>query len=134
MGRPINMKNPVYDHPLALMDKSTWRPWQDCVEFKQDMSHIDDGEVVHFRNLGGHIYHNEKQKWYYYPEMKSDEVLLFTHLTSTTGEANPHTSFRHPGAPKDREFDTRKSMESRVMIYWPGPEDEEKIEAETVAN
>lgn len=120
LWKPINMKNPVLDHPLALMDKSTWDPVKECVEFRQDMSHIDQGEVVQFRNLGGHIYHNEKQKWYYYPKMKSDEILLFTHNMSTTGQANPHTSFTHPNAPpKDADFDTRKSMESRVMIYWP---------------
>jgi len=126
LWKPINMKNPVLDHPLAVMDKSTWRPWEDCVEFRQDMEHIDDGEVVQFRNLGGHMYYNKEQKWYYYPEMKSDEMILFTHVTSTNGEANPHTSFTHPNAPKDGDFDTRKSMESRVMIYWP---QDDEIEA-----
>jgi len=118
------MKNPVYDHPLAVMDMSTFRPWEDTVEFRQEMSHIDQGESVWFKNLGGHIRHHEDQKWYYYPEMTTEEVLIFTHLTSTNGEANPHTSFKHPDRlTKEFEFDTRKSVETRCMIYWSGDEE-----------
>jgi len=126
--KPINMKNPVMDHPLALMDQRTFRPWEDAVEFRQEMSHIDQGEKVWFKNLGGHIRYHEDQKWYYYSNMTTEEVLIFTHLSwkksITDGKANPHTSFKHPNAPKDRDFDTRKSIESRVMIYWPGDEEE----------
>lgn len=122
LWKPVNMKNPVYDNPLALMDMSTFRPWEDAVEFRQEMSHIDQGERVWFKNLGGHIRYNEDQKWYYYPNMTTDEILIFTHFTSTNGEANPHTSFKHPGAPKDVDSDSRKSVEARCMIYWPGDE------------
>merc|ERR1719150_3220796 len=97
--KPINMKNPVLDHPLAVMDKSSFRPKVDSVEFRQEMSHFDKGEKVWFKNLGGHIRYHEDQTWYYYPEMRDDEVMIFVHLASGDALACPHSSFRHPDAP-----------------------------------
>lgn len=123
--KPICMKNPILDFPLAFMDKSTFRPMEDSVEFRQQMTHIDQGEVRPFKNLGAHIRYNEDQKWYYYPEMKNNEVLIFIH--SSKGDNRrccPHTSFTHPSAPKDKKtFQTRQSMETRCMLVWPSAEE-----------
>jgi len=116
--KPINMKNPVYDHPLAFMDASTFNASEDSVEFRQNMSHKDAGKMVAFKNLAGHIKYREDQKWYYYSDMTTDECVIFSHYTKTDGFACPHTSFKHPGAPKDVPFDTRQSVETRVQLYW----------------
>lgn len=119
--KPINMANPVYDFPLAVMDKSTCDLKKDIVPFITEMSHIHDGQSVSFKNLGGQISHSEKQKWYYYPEMTTEEMIIFTHMAENVSGACPHTSFTHPSAPKDTEFDSRKSMETRVFLRYPKP-------------
>lgn len=121
LWKPINMKNSVQDFPLAIMDASTCDIKEDIVPFITEMSHIDNGQKVNFKNLGGQVKHSEKQKWYYYPEMTTEEMIIFTHLGENVSSCCPHTSFTHPSAPKDVELDSRKSMETRVFLRYPKP-------------
>ena len=67
--------------------------------------------------IGG-IHHNPAQRWYYYPDMVPDEVLLFTGYDSAHADGwkvghgafdNRHT---HPDAP------ARVSFEARFYAFW----------------
>ena len=111
--KPIHMSNqPVYDHPLAVMDASS---------YKQDHErpyhlHMDFiGFVLH--NLNGAFTYDTNQKWYYYPYQKESEVLVFTHYSKGKHFANPHTSFLVPNRPK--EYKTRQSIEMRAAVFYP---------------
>ena len=74
-----------------------------------------------FPNRVGEIYHlayNDKQKWYWVPEMREDEILLLkgwdSYVKSNQALNTPHTSFnlnnqntkRHP----------RESIEARIFL------------------
>lgn len=65
------------------------------------------------------VSHNPAHKWYYYPEMQADEVLLIkTFDSATDGRATRsiHTSFHNPLAPEDAP--PRESMESRMLVFF----------------
>lgn len=62
---------------------------------------------------------NPDHRWYYFPAMSPDEVLLLkTFDSSKSGIATRsiHTAFRHPGAPADAA--PRQSIESRLLVFF----------------
>merc|ERR1719229_1518962 len=117
--KPIQMPNPVYDFPLCMMDASTFNIPEDVLQFKTEMSHISNGKESSFENMGGHLHYSSEQKWYYYPDMTTEEMIMFTHLGPDCKYANPHGSFRHPSAPEDGTFVSRMSMETRCLVQVP---------------
>ncbi len=60
---------------------------------------------------------SERQRWYYYPRMHPDELLLIKSYDSqgVMGRSCPHASFPLPGAPSDAP--PRRSIELRVLCY-----------------
>lgn len=72
-------------------------------------------------NMG--IKFNPNQKWYYYPDMTTEEVLVFRQFHYEKGWEAPykkintvfHTAFQNPSAPKDAE--KRCSSEYRVSVW-----------------
>jgi len=106
--RPI--AGPVVDQPLALCDAGTVRD-DDLVPVER-RSEERTGELQVVR-------YDPDQRWFYYPRMDRDEVLLFKTFDSMTdGRARftPHSAFRHPdaadGAPP------RESIESRCFVFF----------------
>lgn len=65
--------------------------------------------------------HDESQRWYYYPEMTVDEVLLFKSFQHYKSQAGPefntcfHSAFEDPTAPANSE--PRQSAEYRVRVW-----------------
>lgn len=110
--KPINMKNPVYDHPLAVMDARTFLPEQE----RPHELHFDLGFFT-MDNLNGAFTYDKDQKWYYYSFQEVDEVLVFTQYSKGKHFANPHTSFLSPNRPKS--YDKRQSVEMRAAIFFP---------------
>jgi len=106
--RPIG--EPVLDHPLVLCDARTVR----------------DGDLVPVERRGedrtGELQialHEPGQRWYYYPGMDRDEVLLFkTYDSALDGRARftPHSSCKDPRAPEDAA--PRESLETRCMVFF----------------
>jgi len=106
--RPIGA--PVVDHPLVLCDARTVR----------------DGDLVPVERRGedrtGELQvalHEPGQRWYYYPGMDRDEVLLFkTYDSALDGRARftPHSSCKDPRAPEDAA--PRESLETRCMVFF----------------
>lgn len=63
----------------------------------------------------------EGQRWYYYPEMTPDEVLVFKQFQCSKDDPEPplvscfHSAFELPDTPADAE--ERQSSEHRVLIF-----------------
>jgi len=106
--RPIGA--PVVDHPLVLCDARTVR----------------DGDLVPVERRGedrtGELQvalHEPGQRWYYYPGMDRDEVLLFkTYDSALDGRTRftPHSSCKDARAPEDAA--PRESLETRCMVFF----------------
>jgi hypothetical protein len=106
--RPIGP--PVVDHPLVFCDART----------------IREGDLVPVERRGEDrtgelqvLLHHPEQRWYYYPEMSRDEVLLFkTYDSSTDGRTRftPHSSCKDPRAPDDAP--ARESLETRCLVFF----------------
>jgi hypothetical protein len=105
--RPI--RGPLRDAPLAMCDARS----------------VSAGDLIPsdliYRDRKGEIYlmqHNPKQRWYYVPEMRADEVLLLKCYDSARdGRAvlSPHGAFEDPTAPAD--VLPRESIELRTIAF-----------------
>eukprot|EP00927_Polykrikos_kofoidii_P074610 TRINITY_DN7062_c0_g1_i3.p1 TRINITY_DN7062_c0_g1~~TRINITY_DN7062_c0_g1_i3.p1 ORF type:complete len:387 (-),score=36.58 TRINITY_DN7062_c0_g1_i3:200-1360(-) len=63
---------------------------------------------------------SEQHRWYYFPKMQKDEVLLFKQWDSDTtlsGRVCFHTSFSDPNAPQG--LPSRQSIETRAIAFFP---------------
>jgi hypothetical protein len=105
--RPI--RGPLRDAPLAMCDARTVSPG-DLVP--SDLIYRDrTGEILL-------VQHNPKQRWYYVPAMRADEVLLLKCYDSARdGRAvlSPHGAFEDPTTPPD--VLPRESIELRTIAF-----------------
>jgi hypothetical protein len=107
LWRPI--RGPVRDLPLAVCDASTVR-FDDLVAAE----HI-------YRHRVGETYqvtYNPAHRWFYVPEMRTDEALLlkcFDSRTDGTARFAPHTAFADPTTPADAP--PRQSIEVRTLVF-----------------
>ena len=110
---------------------NVWRPIQSPVENKPlvicDYDSIDDGDLIAAERqypdgrVGGIYYltYNPKQRWYYFPRMERDEVVLlkcFDSLTDGTARWTAHGSFDDPNRPPDAK--PRESIEIRTLLFF----------------
>jgi len=109
LWRPIT--SPVLDAPLAVCDARSVTP-RDLVA----------SELV-YRDRRGETYnlvYNPGQRWFYAPEMRTDEVLLLKCFDSRDDGAvsrfAPHTAFHDPTAPHDAP--PRESIELRTFLIF----------------
>eukprot|EP00435_Cladocopium_sp_Y103_P051414 s96_g16.t1 len=115
--RPIlPMEGPVKDTPLAVCDPNTVQ-----------LEHVVPNKVLGFVKGGQKslmVKFSSEQKWYYYPEMTKDEVLVFRQFHFDRNVAAPyqklrtvfHTAFKHPKA-KENNAEPRCSSEYRVGVW-----------------
>ena len=106
--RPIG--EPVVDHPLVVCDART----------------VGDDDLVAVERRGedrtGELQvalHQPGQRWYYYPRMNRDEVLLFkTYDSALDGRTRftPHSSCKDPRAPANAA--PRESLETRCLLFF----------------
>jgi hypothetical protein len=107
LWRPI--RGPVRDFPLAVCDASTVR-FDELVA----ADHI-------YRDRIGETYqvlYNPAHRWFYVPEMRTDEALLlkcFDTATDGTARFAPHTAFVDPTTPADAP--PRHSIEVRTLVF-----------------
>ena len=104
------MQDPVLSRPLCFCDPQTTRA-EDFVSVQMD------GQIPGGQRFLGIKYH-PRQTWYYYPEMTTDEVLVFKQCHFEKGQETHgrmpvcHTSFVHPDTA--RRTEPRCSFEYRV--------------------
>ncbi len=107
LWRPI--RGPVRDLPLAVCDASTVR-FDDLVA----ADHV-------YRHRVGETYqvtYNPAHRWFYVPEMQTDEALLlkcFDSRTDGVARFAPHSAFTDPTAPADAP--PRESIEVRTLVF-----------------
>lgn len=108
LWRPI--AGPVLSLPLAMCEAGSVRP-EDWVI--ADLVYADRvGEIY---NLAW----SREQRWWYFPRMTTDEILLFKCFDSARdGRARftPHTAFDDPTTPPDAP--PRESIETRVVAFF----------------
>ena len=107
--RPI--RGPVETKPLVICEYGSIGD-QDLVAAER---HYPDGRI------GGIYYlvHNPKQRWYYFPRMERDEVVLlkcFDSLTDGTARWTAHGSFDDPNSPANAT--PRESIEIRTLLFF----------------
>ncbi|KAI1278574.1 hypothetical protein F5Y07DRAFT_360381 [Xylaria sp. FL0933] len=102
------LRVPVKDWPLTICDASTTDP-KDLVP--ADILYpnwVAENYMVHF---------NVDQRWYWLPEQKADEVLIFSAFDSDKLEysACPHTAFPLLG---NGESHKRESIDVRLLVMY----------------
>ena len=106
--RPIGA--PVVDHPLVLCDARSVRA--------EDLVPVERRGEDRTGELQVALHHPD-QRWYYYPRMTRDEVLLFKTYDSAMDEPTrftPHSSCKDPRAPRDAA--PRESLETRCLVFF----------------
>ena len=106
--RAIN--RPIQSNPLALADASS----------------VADGDLLvaerRYPNRVGQTYrlkYNAAHRWFYFPEMRRDEALVFkVYDSERDGRARftPHTSFDDPATPAGAG--PRQSIEARALAFF----------------
>lgn len=102
--------DPVEDYPLALCDARSLK--------KSDLVDTERRAPNHSGEIQLAV-HSPDQRWYYYSEMRPDEVLLFKTFDSIAGGTNPcsiHSAIRLPDAPADAK--PRESIETRAFVFF----------------
>lgn len=108
---------PPQDVPLAVCDARTLSP--DDVHFADAMFDDPDGsgKILHsFEGLA--VRQSPSQRWWYYPDMRTDEVLVFKTNDTEPGVAHAvaHGAFDDHSCPADQE--PRASLEMRGVAVW----------------
>ena len=115
--RPII--GPVQDHPLAVCDARSAR-LEDFIPTA--IRHFREGDPER-PHRSGQIYsfrYRPEHRWFYAPDMQSDEVLLLKCFDSAGDDHacfTGHTGFRNPACPAD--FTPRESIEARTVVIFP---------------
>lgn len=108
--RSIDKEHPVYRMPLAVCDEKSVKNEE---RFLYELLFPDrTGENYSLKFSPDHM-------WYYYPEQKADEVLVFKVFDKK--EDGPrfvfHTAFEDPSCPPDAP--PRTSIEARAIAFFP---------------
>ncbi len=104
------IKGPAYNSPMALSDARTLSPYDLVASERRAAERIGELELVIF---------NPEHRWYFFPALNRDEVLLIKTFDSVTdGRARRcvHTAFDNPQAPEDAP--PRESIESRLLVLF----------------
>ena len=106
--RAINQ--PIRSNPLAIADAPSVAP-EDLLVAERRYPHRV-GQTYRLK-------HNPQHRWFYFPEMRRDEALVFKVYDSMTdGRARftPHTSFVDPTTPPGAP--PRQSIEARALAFF----------------
>jgi hypothetical protein len=107
--RPI--RGPLQDAPLAVCDARSIAP-EDRIA--ADLIYRDRKTETYSFN------YSPAHRWYYYPEMRRDEAILFKGFDSdksAKARFTAHTAFDDPTAP--RVVLPRESIEVRALVFLP---------------
>ncbi len=109
-----NLWRPIYEttlqSPLTIVDAATV-DLDDIIEYRL----APTGET----SKAALPVFNPRQQLYYFPQMRTDEVLVFKQQDSRDGVARvcPHTAFIDPTAPGDAP--DRRSIDIRMLCVYP---------------
>ena len=104
------IRKPVQANPLAILDARSLVP-EDLLLAERRYPHRV-GQTYRLK-------YNPNHRWFYFPEMRRDEALVFkVYDSETDGRARftPHTSFVDPATPPGSS--PRQSIEARTMAFF----------------
>ena len=110
MGICLAIRNPIQADPLTICDSRSVST-DDFLTAERRYPHRV-GETYRMAFNPGH-------EWYYFPQMRRDEALVFKVFDSDTtisGRFTPHTSFTDPTSPPDAP--ARESIEMRALAFF----------------
>jgi hypothetical protein len=115
---------PPQDWPLALCDGRSVRPDEGTSNTKVDVDVLPEGDAL-FAPIEGEedmvaatiFHHSPDHRWYYFPDMTSDEVVLIKFHDSDHSRTwrAPHTAFRDETRP---DAVMRLSYEFRAFAFF----------------
>jgi hypothetical protein len=115
---------PPQDMPLALCEAGSVRDDEGTANTKVDVDVIPTGDAL-FAEIPGEedmaaatiFHHSPDHRWWYFPDMATDEVILIKFNDSDHSRAwrCPHTAFRDTSRPDAVE---RRSMEFRGVAFF----------------
>lgn len=108
-----SIAGPILDHPLVLCDATTVEPDELIAVERRAEERIGELQVATFA---------DQQRWYYFPNMQTNEALIFKTFDSETGGRTRftlHSSFKDPTAPGDAP--PRESIETRCLVFFQEP-------------
>jgi hypothetical protein len=106
--RAINQ--PIQSNPLAVADAKS---------VALDDFMIAERRYPHRVGQTYRLKYNPNHRWFYFPEMRRDEALVFkVYDSETDGRARftPHTSFKDPASPVNAR--PRQSIEMRAFAFF----------------
>lgn len=106
--RAINQ--PIRSYPLALADARSVDPADLLVAERRYPHRV--GQTYRLK-------YSARHRWYYFPQMRRDEAIVFkVYDSATDGRARftPHTSFADPRTPPDAP--PRQSIEARALAFF----------------
>ncbi len=106
--RAINQ--PIQSNPLAIADAKSVAP--------EDLL-IAERRYPHRIGQTYRLKYNPRHRWFYFPQMRRDEALVFkVYDSEKDGRARftPHTSFDDPGTPPGAP--PRQSIEARALVFF----------------
>lgn len=77
---------------------------------------FDDPEKPEWSFESYIIAHNPAHRWHWFPNMTSDEAIIFKTSDSQFANPIPHVAFDNPDAPAD--VAPRSSIEMRAIAFW----------------
>ena len=112
--RPLSRS--VDANPLAVCDARTVRP----EDLRETVIYGYGAKNYSWHDIGIETFSvaaAERHRWYYYPGMTPDDVLVIKSFDSAgvIGRTCPHASFAHPDRGRHRE--PRRSIELRVLCF-----------------
>ena len=126
LWRSIDLDNDIQVMPLAVLDMTSLA-LEDIIA--ADAWGGATAQQQHLVSL--RLAHNENHRWYYYPDMKPNELLIFKQYD--TREENPclrqvyHGAVQNPHAPQNAPL--RQTIEVRVLALFDKEEDREARKA-----
>lgn len=107
--RPLRV--PVQDWPLAICDART-----------VDQADLVPTDVIYptFVTENYMVHFNEKNRWYWLPDQKADEVLVFKAVDSDEPSSCPcpHGAFPLPEQEGSATAPTRESIDIRLLVLY----------------
>lgn len=108
--RSTDEDSPIRNNALALCDSTSVRVPDDLIPCSVPLDGHDFAEQYRLAP-------SDKHRWYYFPDMKFNEVLLFKQYDTEIDKTRFcfHTSFQNPNAPSQP---ARQSIEVRAMAFF----------------
>ena len=121
------LSQPPQDMPLALCEGGSVRDEEGTPNVKVDVDEIPSGDALYAPIAGEEdmvaatiFHHSSAHRWWYFPDMTPEEVILIKFYDSARGRAwrCPHTAFRDTSRSDGKP---RRSIEYRGVAYFSAP-------------